>query len=302
LQYDFSVVIPVYNGALTLPSLIKELYESLSAYHFELILVNDGSKDNSKEVCTQLCADYPHIRFINLRKNFGEFNTVLCGLSKANGQYAVIIDDDFQNPPSEIVKLYKKASSEKLDVVYSSYKIKKHNFFRNLGSSFINFLSNFIYDKPKGLYLSSFKVIEKGVIDEIIKYRGPYPFIDGLIFQVTNSVGSIEVQHNERAEGRSNYTYRKLVALFFDAIIGYSIIPIRLFQLIGLFIVLYALISSIFELNYIFHKIPPGNLLNHGLIILAISVVGEYLGKSFMMISGKPQYVIKDEISSENKV
>src|SRR5690606_27136610 len=108
-MYDFSIVIPVYNGAQTIERLIETVEQELSDYHFEIILVNDGSKDQSAKICQGLSEKIPHLTFVNLRKNFGEFNAVMCGLHFVSGKYAAIIDDDFQNPPSEILKLYQKA-------------------------------------------------------------------------------------------------------------------------------------------------------------------------------------------------
>ena len=205
---ELSVIIPVYKGAKTITNLVESLQAELGMYDFEMILVNDGSPDNSEKVCKDLAIIHRNINFFSLRKNFGEFNAVMCGLNHVVGKYAVVIDDDFQNPPSEIIKLLNKAKSEDFDVVYSYYAEKKHHFFRNFGSRLVNFVATSLLSKPADLYLSSFKLIKKEVVEEIIKYKGPYPYIDALIFRVTNNVGKVEVQHNERMEGESSYTIK----------------------------------------------------------------------------------------------
>ena len=212
-MFDFSIVIPVYNGSNTIEALIENVKSELKNYNYEIILVNDGSKDNSAEVCQNIVEKSNHVTFVNLRKNFGEFNAVMCGLNFVKGDYAAIIDDDFQNPPSEILKLYNKALEGGFDVVYSYYDEKKHHWFRNFGSRFLNLLTTYLLKKPKDLYLSSFKLIKKEVIDEIIKSKTPHPYIDGLIFQITNNVGKEKVEHLGRMDGKSNYSVSKLLSL-----------------------------------------------------------------------------------------
>jgi undecaprenyl-phosphate 4-deoxy-4-formamido-L-arabinose transferase len=293
----FSVVIPVYNGSKSISHLVEQLEIEYASYPHEIILVNDGSTDNSQEVCSSLCQKYKNIVFINLRKNFGEFNAVICGLSYVSSPYGIIIDDDFQNPPSEIIKLLNKAKEGDYDVVYSYYDEKKHHWFRNLGSSLINYLATFLLKKPKDLYLSSFKLIKKEVIDEIIKFKGPSPFIDGIIFQITNHVSRQLVIHNPRSEGKSNYSYRKLVSLFLNILFGYSLLPLRLTFLAGFVSIIFSLI---YMLLYAFNIIPewgsPVVIFMCGVILSALALIGEYLGQNFMISTGKPQYVIKDVI------
>ena len=227
LQMHLSVVIPVYNSETTLGPLVSRLHDCLTGILFEVVLVNDGSADQSESVCRELARQYEKVQFISLRRNFGEFNAVLCGLNHAQGQFVVIIDDDFQNPPETILTLLATAETGQYDVVYSRYAEKKHSWIRNFGSQLVNTLTTYSLGKPPDLYLSSFKVIRREVVDEIIRYRGPYPYIDGLIFRVTRNVGSVLVPHHARAEGRSNYTPRKLIGLFLNVFIGYSLWPIR---------------------------------------------------------------------------
>ncbi|MFD2520667.1 glycosyltransferase family 2 protein [Emticicia soli] len=289
-----SVVIPVYKGEKSITKLVEKLQDELHKYDFEIILVNDGSPDNSEQVCMGLAKRYKNLHFISLRKNFGEFNAVICGLRYVSGKYAVIIDDDFQNPPSEILKLLNKAQEENRDVVYSYYAEKKHHFFRNLGSWLVNRLTTWLINKPSDLYLSSFKLISKEVIAEIIKYTGPYPYIDALIFRTTTNVGRIQVLHNDRMEGESNYTVKKLIRLFMIIVFGYSLLPIRVVFGTGIFsIFLSIILMFLYLLNITENWQIPMFLFFGGIQLSSAGIIGEYIGKLFLTQNGTPQFVEK---------
>ena len=299
-----SVVIPVYNSERTIGPLVGQLQVCLSGRAFEVVLVNDGSIDCSESVCRQIAGMYANVKVVSLRRNFGEFNAVLCGLNHARGVYTAIIDDDFQNPPEAILTLLETAEKNHLDVVYSRYARKQHHWFRNWGSWLVNALTTYSLGKPRTLYLSSFKLIHRDIINEIIAYTGPYPYIDGLIFRVTRNVGSVEVPHNARTEGRSNYTLRKLTALFLTVFIGYSLWPIRVFTVLGAGLFASGLLTGmgllIGWLTGAFNVPGWGLVLwaigtGLGLQLLFMGVLGEYLGKLFMAHSGLPPYVEKKE-------
>lgn len=296
-----SIIIPVYNSEQSIGRLVASILVTLDKNSLEIILVNDGSRDSSEKVCTQLAQQFSQVKFVSLRRNFGEFNAVMCGLNHAAGDYCVMIDDDFQNPPAEILKLIETAQTGDFDVVYSFYEQKKHSIFRNFGSWLVNQITTWLLEKPKDLYLSSFKLINQSVVKEIIKYKGPYPYIDGLIFRVTRNVGRVQVSHLAREEGQSGYTLRKLTSLFMTILFGYSLKPLRLLTALGLTftgfsvfailidLVLYAIHSQFFVLNSILSVIT----LLGGLLLTSLGLVGEYVGRIFMVQSGLPQYVEK---------
>lgn len=297
-----SVVIPVYNSERTIAPLVDRLQDCLAGRRAEIILINDGSKDRSEAICQLLDDRFGNVQFISLRRNFGEFNAVLCGLAHSEGRYVVIIDDDFQNPPESILTLVETAEAGQYDVVYSYYAQKQHHWFRNLGSWLVNTLTTYSLDKPRDLYLSSFKLIRREVVQEIVRYQGPYPYIDGLIFRSTRNVGSVEVPHNPRLDGRSNYTVRKLVSLFLNVFIGYSLWPIRVFTVLGATLFGLGLLSGLlFGISWLLngvHLVGWGIvvwvvLTGLGLQLLFLGVLGEYLGKLFMAHSGLPAYVVK---------
>ena len=294
-----SIIIPVYNSEKTIGSLVRSLFEELSALEFEVILVNDGSKDQSEAVCESLATGHRNVTLVSLRKNFGEFNAVICGLNHAVGAFSILIDDDFQNPPAEIKKLLSVAQSESFDVVYSYYAEKQHSVFRNLGSWLANVVATWLLDKPKKLYLSSFKILKRELVQEVIKYRGPFPYIDALIFRVTNHVGTVQVQHAKRSNGRSNYSLRKLISLFLVILFCYSVKPLRLI----LFLAAGLVAVGFFGLFW-FSNAPltlPWYLFLAGFQFLGMGVLGEYVGKMSMLQNGTPQYVIKKIVKSNDR-
>lgn len=299
-----SICIPVYNSGNTIEKLVRSIELEISSHNFEFVLVNDGSKDHSEDVCAALAKSNSRVRFISLRRNFGEHNAVMCALNYMTGDCAVIMDDDFQNPPSEIVKLVKELD-DGFDVVYSFYKKKKHNIFRNIGSSFNNLVSTWLLGKPKKLYLSSFKIIRRDVVDEIIKYKGPFPYVDGLILRVTDNISSVMVEHNFREEGHSNYTFSKLISLWLNMFINFSIKPLRLFTMSGIVV---SLVSLTLILYFIVDKVLHPEIeagwtsliltitFFSGIQLLFLGIVAEYLGKSYLTINQTPQWIVKKEI------
>ncbi len=296
-----SVVIPVYDSSATIGALVEALKGELSGLDFEVVLVNDGSRDNSEKVCLWLVKAEKNITFISLRKNVGEHNAVMCGLKHCTGDCAVIIDDDFQNPPSEIMKLYDELQKG-YDVVYSKYRKKAHSLFRNLGSRLNDFAANLLMEKPKHLYLSSFKIIHRDVIDEIVKYKGPFPYIDGLILRVTSSISSVEVEHSKRKEGKSHYNLARLVSLYLNMFVNFSIKPLRVMIFLGFFLFL---VGVILLIAFILERLENPNIpmgwtaiatliiTFSGFQILFLGVMGEYVGKQYLDQNATPQWSVK---------
>ncbi len=296
-----SIVIPVYNAAATIARLVDEVFVHCGGFLQEIILVNDCSSDNSADVCSMLAERYSNVVAISLRKNSGEHNAVMCGLNYVTGDCVAIMDDDFQNPPAEVYKLYEEIQKG-YDVVYSRYEDKRHSFFRNAGSWFNNLIAGWLIDKPHGLYLSSFKIIHRDVVSEIIKYKGPFPYIDGLILRATSSISTVTVQHANRTYGKSNYNLSRLVSLYLNMFVNFSIRPLRILIFMGLalFIVgVLLLIAFVIEKLSNPH-IPIGwtaiatlIITFSGFQILFLGVMGEYVGKQYLDQNSTPQWVIK---------
>ena len=234
-RITLSIVVPLYNSAATLEMLLAEFAKLSIPGGFELILVNDGSRDATEEIALRLLATAPmRITYLRLSRNFGEHNAILTGLRACSGDFVITMDDDLQNPPSEAVKLLEVAQREHRDVVYSVYEEKRHPSWRNVGSSLTNFIADWSIDKPKGLYLSSFRCISRFVVSTISQCTTPYPYIDGLIFQVTQNVGIATVRHDPRRTGESGYKLPSLLRLWMSMFINASIMPLRLATIAGI--------------------------------------------------------------------
>ncbi|MEO6597187.1 MAG: glycosyltransferase family 2 protein [Planctomycetota bacterium] len=301
-----SVVIPVYRGASTIGALVQRLEAELQAdRELEIVLVNDGSPDNSGAVCRELAQTRPHVRFVNLSRNFGEHNAVMAGLNHCSGDVAVIMDDDFQNPPAEVQKLAAQVE-QGFDVAWSRYAMKHHGWIRNLGSRFNDRVATLMLRKPPDLYLSSFKAISRFVIDEVVRYRGPFPYLDGLILRVTHNYTTVLCQHDPRQGSKSGYTVRKLVSLWLNMFTGFSVLPLRLASFAGIVVALAGVVCAIwFLVERLYHpevqrgwaSIIVTLLIVSGIQLAVLGVIGEYLGRVFLQDNGRPQFVVRDRVN-----
>ncbi|KAF0135282.1 MAG: undecaprenyl-phosphate 4-deoxy-4-formamido-L-arabinose transferase [Candidatus Saganbacteria bacterium] len=301
----YSIVMPVYNSEQMLEDVclsVNAVFNKLRLA-YEIILVNDGSRDNSWQVMKKLNAADPKIKILKLTRNFSEHNAVIAGLKYVRGDFAIVMDDDGQNPPEEIPKLIDEINKG-YDVVFANYKVKKHSFFRNLGSAFNDRVATILLKKPRGLYLCSFKIFSRVLINEIIKYRGPYPYIDGLIFRSTMNIGTVQVEHRRRLRGESGYTFRKLVSLWLNMFTNFSVLPLRISMLIGLFFALVGFILAIiFLIDKIFHPTAPTGwativisiFMFSGIQLIILGVIGEYLGRLFLSSNQTPQFIIQEQ-------
>jgi undecaprenyl-phosphate 4-deoxy-4-formamido-L-arabinose transferase len=267
--------------------------------------VVDGSPDNSLAVCKQLATEPgAPIVLLSLSRNYGEHNAVMAGLARARGSFVITMDDDLQNPPGEVRRLFEYARDGGYDAVYTYYEEKKHAAWRNLGSRFTNWCADHLIDKPRGLYLSSFRCLSAFVREQITAgYEGPFPYVDGLVFQVTQNVGRLQVQHLPRVEGRSNYTLARLFRLWLSMFSNFSVIPLRFATLFGIaFGALGALAAVIVIVEAISDNKPPQGwaslmvavLVLAGVQLIVVGLIGEYLGRMFLAVNRKPQYLVRE--------
>ena len=299
-----TIVIPVYNSANTIKKLVDKIVAIIDSYSLQIVLVNDGSNDNSHDVCLVLSLEYSSIiKYINLSRNFGEHNAVIAGLNYADGDYVIIMDDDFQNPPEEICSLIREALEHQYDIVFTYYREKQHHWLRNFGSWFNDKMATILLDKPRDLYLSSFKCLSRFVVKEIIKYTGPYPYIDGLALRCTRRIGKIQVQHKKREDGRSGYTFRKLVHLWLNMFVNFSVIPLRISSLLGiLFSFLGVIVGVVTIMEKMYNpKMPMGwpsliitVIVFSGVQLLILGFLGEYLGRMFLSYNQTPQFIVRE--------
>lgn len=300
---SLSFVIPLYYSADTIGPLVKEIEGlSIEGGH-EIILVNDGSRDTTAAVCRELLrtARVPII-FVNHARNFGEHNAVMTGYRHARGAHIVNLDDDGQNPPTEAVRLWEHAKQHGVDVVYGHYAQKEHSLYRNLGSWFTNRVTDYVLDKPKGFYLSSFRCVSAFVAKEVATHDGPFPYIDGLLLQVTQSIASLEVQHKERQAGQSGYTLRRLVRLWASTFVNFSVMPLRVATLLGLLMAAAGLfgLGLVFYLRFFNHgpeygwgSLMGALLVFSGTQLVMLGLIGEYIGRMFLTVNRRPQSVVR---------
>ena len=304
LDPALSFVIPLYRSAETIGAVVRAIEELKIEGGHEIVLVNDGSPDRTAEVCRDLVqgARVP-ITYVEHARNFGEHNAVLTGWRHARGAHLVNLDDDGQNPPAEAVRLWQHAKKEGLDIVFGHYAVKQHSVWRNFGSWFTNRMTDWALDKPPGFYLSSFRCVSAFVAKQVIGYAGPYPYIDGLLLQVTQRIGSIDVRHEARVAGESTYTLRRLVRLWLSAWINFSVLPLRVATVLGLIIaaVGMAALAGVAWLWWIDQGPATGwgwlmaaMLIFSGTQLVLLGLIGEYVGRMFLAVNQRPQSVVRD--------
>jgi undecaprenyl-phosphate 4-deoxy-4-formamido-L-arabinose transferase len=245
--------------------------------------------------------------FVNLARNFGEHNAVMAGMESARGRYIVTIDDDLQHDPADIVALYMHCRDGGLDVTYTYWDNKKHNLIRNLGSRLTNKMASIIMGKPKDIYFSTFRCMSRFLVDNILRYDGPYPYIDGLILQITDKIGKMKITHYERGAGRSGYTTRRLVRLWLNIFVNYSVMPLRFSTVIGMVLSFLGLLYTIRIITIrLMDETPEGwaslmsvVLLFSGAQLVVLGVMGEYLGRIHLTNNRKPQFVVRDSVVSK---
>ena len=297
-----SLVIPTYKGAKTLPKLIEELLVRFKDHKIEIIIVNDCSPDNTHEDIKVLLNEHTDkITYLKLSKNFGEHSAIMAGLRHSEGDLVIIMDDDGQNPPEEALKLAEFSFKSIHDIIFTKYQIKKDSLIRNSMSKIANISAELILKKPKNIYFNSFKSIKRNIVDEIIKYEGPFPYIDGLILSITSNLGSFEVVHNERIQGKSGYNIYKLAKHYSNLVINFSTIPIHLFSILGFIITIisFFVIIGIAIEKMINPNIPLGYstlisvlIFFSGVQLLFLGVIGEYIGKILKNVNKENQYNI----------
>lgn len=302
-----SIVIPVYNSSKTIKEVIYEIEKTVcnidEVSSYEIVLANDGSKDNSVSVCKEIVNKNPNVKFLNLSKNFGQHNAIMAALNNVTGDYVVCMDDDLQTPAYEINNLFKHIVENDFDVVYAKYNEKKHSKFRNFGSYINHIMATTLINQPKNIKVTSFFIMKKYIVDEIILYKNPYPYLCGLIFRVTQNIGELVVEHRERKQGKSNYTLTKLISLWTNGFTNFSVKPLRIASMLG---GIFSIFSFFFIVILLIRKIIDPNLqlgwtsimvavvFIGAIQLLTIGLLGEYIGRIYLCINNNPQYVVKE--------
>lgn len=299
---NYSIVIPCYKSSDTIAKVVDLTRAELLAYEIEFILVNDGSPDGglTAKAIEDLSSKYADVTSIDLAKNTGQHNAILCGLSYAEGEYIICMDDDMQTHPSQIHKLIDKIN-EGFDVVYARYPNKKHSLFRRMGSSFNSFCEKIFIGKPSDLQTNSYWIMKSFVKDYLILYKDSHTYLDGLVMRTTDNIANVDVEHFERESGTSGYTLSKLIKHWFD-IIGFTTLPLKVSFTLGTLIAIGAIIGVIVILiKKLFYGVSSTGWSSvmvaifffSGVILMFLGIIGEYIGRLFLTNSAHPQHVIR---------
>jgi glycosyltransferase involved in cell wall biosynthesis len=299
-----SLVVPLYYSAETIGAVVDALAALEVPGGHEIVLVNDGSTDATAAVCAAAMARARvPVVYVEHARNFGEHNAVLTGYRYARGDYIVNLDDDGQHPPEEALRLFLTARALELDVVFGHYETKQHAAWRNAGSWFTNRVTDWLLDKPAGFYLSSFRCVSRLAAEAAARHKGPCPYIDGLLLQVTQRIGSITVRHEARAAGSSGYSLRRLVRLWISTVVNFSVLPLRLATLLGL-VFAGAGFGTLAAVGYLWiaeegpafgwGSLMAALLLFSGVQLSVLGIMGEYMGRMFLAVNGRPQAVVRE--------
>lgn len=307
-----SLVIPVYGSEKVLPELVNRLQATLDQLptiraSYEVIFVCDRSPDQSWQVIQQLSSQFSWVRGILLRMNAGQHNALMAGFARARGKIIVTMDDDLQHSPSDIPSLLEELNRGR-DLVYARFGQRKHAGWKIWGSRLNDKVAGYLMNKPKGMYLSPFRAMRANVCKDVLRYQGPYVYVDGLLLSVTRNIGTVDVAHHDRFAGDSGYSLKKSISLWLKMATSFSIVPLRITSLVGmLFAGLGFLLAVLFVVQKLtINKMPDGwsslmvtILILGGFQLLALGVIGEYMGRVLLTLNAKPQYVIGETVGLE---
>lgn len=313
----YSIVVPVYNSAKVLDELysrIREVFENKIGEEFEIILVDDSSRDESFLVMEKLRKEDARIKIIQLSRNYGQHCALLCGMNYADGDFIITMDDDLQHPPEEIPKLIIEITShEELDVVIGEYASKKHGIIRNFGTYMSNLVTSHVFGNDPNLKLTSFRIMRRLVVENLLQLKVSYPRIGHLLLLVSNRIGNVTVEHDKRLYGKSGYSFKRLVKDFFHNISNNTAFPLIFLRNAGL---LSFGISVVLALYYVIRYFTVGisiqgwttiillMLFFFGITLLGMGIVGEYLYRVLEETKKIPNYMIRRcevEVKEEKK-
>lgn len=301
-----SFVIPCYNSEKNIGAVLGEIQRTMTARpetEYEVILVNDCSRDGTARVIRELAKEDPHIIAVDLAKNAGQANALLAGFHYVSGDYVMTSDDDGQTPVGRVFEFLDKLQ-EGYDVVSARYTDRgRPPLFRRLGSAVNRGMSDWLIEKPEGYYMSVFFMARRYIVEEMIRYRHPYPYISGLILRATQNVANIDVEQRARQNGSSGYTLKKLLRLWMNGFTAFSVKPLRVSAAVGLALALIGFLTALVTL--VCQLALPGFAVGGryiiasvffvgGLVLLFLGLVGEYIGRIYMCINDTPQYVVKE--------
>lgn len=308
-----SVAIPCYKSALTIPTVVNDIRAAITAregYDYQIILVNDYPDDNTFDVITGLCREDPKIVGVNLSRNFGQTTAKMAALPHVTGEVLVYMDDDGQHPADQIFLLVDKVL-EGYDMVYARFPHKKHSLFKRFTSWLNAKVLELNGTKPKDIVISSYHAMSRTAVEALKKYKSPFPSMAGYLFHVVRRYANVDMEHQERLAGHSNYTLSKMLKLWLTGFTNFSTVPLRLSAFIG---VACAFIGFITGAVVIVRKllnpavIVAGytssiavQLFIGGIIMMILGLCGEYIGRIYMTVSNMPQYETREILNANTE-
>lgn len=300
-----SFVIPCYYSENTIENVIQRIQQTVkldSRYDYEIICINDGSKDGTYAVLRELSKRNSRIKVLDLARNFGQHSALMAGFHYVSGDIVVCLDDDGQNPPEQMFELIDKLE-EGFDLVSAKYTEDHRGFVRRIGSKVSMAMSRYLVSLPKDIELNSYYCMRRFVVDEIIKYNNPYPFVHGLALRVTRNMANVEIRHDERISGTSNYNLRSLIRLWLNGFTAFSEKPLRLASVTGVICatggMIYAIIIIVLRLlgriqSMGYASTMAALLFFCGIIMMFLGLIGEYIGRIYICINNAPQFAIRE--------
>ena len=302
---DISFVIPCYCSEKNLESVIDEIRSAMQlreAFEYEIILVNDNSKDHTADLIKKLADEDAHIQGINFAKNFGQPSALMAGFRAAKGDYIMTSDDDGQTPVEMVWDFYDKMQ-EGYDIVCAKYTERTQSAFRKLGTKVNELMLYYMVHKPKDVGVASFFMAKRFVIEEMTRDKGPDPYIAGLLLRSSGRIANLEMKQRDRKSGSSGYNFKKLITLWVNGFTAFSVIPLRLSFVLGTvsaalgsLVLVFSMIRKLFKpIRKESHTSLTGLILMmSGCIMAMIGIVGEYVGRIYMSVNEQPQYVIRN--------
>lgn len=300
-----SIVIPCYNSEKSVSELVHriKITEKEYNYNFQIILVNDCSTDRTIDILKSLAEEFDQVKVIDMLFNVGQFMATICGFEYAEGEFVITMDDDLQHPPEEIPKLITamKASND-YDIIIGIFQEKKHHIARNFGSWLVHTIDMIVFQKPKDIQFTAFRMIRKEITDALAEHHTMYPLIDPLLLKISKKVKNVNVTHENRKYGQSNYKTITLIRITLNHVLNFSTLPLKIISFAGLGVFLLSIFISIFYfIQYIFGYITvPGWVTNillinffGGLILFTLGIIGQYLIRIMYEVKGFPRYKVR---------
>ncbi|MGD1822461.1 MAG: glycosyltransferase family 2 protein [Pleomorphochaeta sp.] len=307
MDVHISVISPIYRGEKMLDELIERLHQNLSSIckNYEIILVNDASPDNSWSKIESICHNDSKVKGINLSRNFGQHYAITAGLNYARGEWVVVMDCDLQDRPEEIVHLYTKAQ-EGFDSVFAQRVERQDNFLKKLSSKLFYFVFSYLTETKQDATIGNFGIYNRKVINAILSMHDQVRYFPTMVKWVGFNQFAMPIEHAERAEGTSSYSFKALINLALNNIIAFSDKPLRLAAKCGFYISLISLIIGVIYIyryfNGYIHVLGYASMIISiwfiGGIIMSLSgILGIYLGKIFDRVKDRPTYIVSESLN-----